>query len=57
MIQPMKVLVAGVGGMGASHALGYTKLPGFQGRGLLVAENVERAKKLAAELALDPGVH
>lgn len=48
----MKVLVAGVGGMGASHALGYTKTPGFQVVGFVVSKNVERAKKLAADLKL-----
>jgi predicted dehydrogenase len=38
--------------MGASHALGYSKLPGFEIAGFVVAKNVERAKKLAADLKL-----
>jgi predicted dehydrogenase len=54
---PMKVLVAGVGGMGASHALGYTNTPGFQVAGFVVARNVERAKKLAALLKLSIPVY
>jgi predicted dehydrogenase len=49
----MKVLVVGVGGMGASHALGYSKLPGFKLTGFVVARNVERAARLAADLRLD----
>ena len=52
MGKPMKVLVVGVGGMGASHALGYSKLPGIRLGGSVVAKNVERAKKLAADLGL-----
>ena len=52
MASPMKVLVAGIGGMGASHALGYTKIPGFTVAGFVVAKNVDRAKKLAADLKL-----
>lgn len=47
-----RVLVVGVGDMGASHALGYSKLPGFEIAGFVVAKNVERAKKLAADLKL-----
>ncbi len=47
-----KVLVAGVGGMGASHALGYTRLPGYTVAGFVVQKNVERAKKLAKDLKL-----
>ena len=53
MAKDLKVLVAGVGGMGASHALGYTKTPGFEVVGFVVAKNTERAKKLAADLKLD----
>jgi predicted dehydrogenase len=53
----MKVLVAGVGGMGASHALGYTKIPGFQVCGFVVAKNVERARRLAADLKLSIPVY
>jgi len=52
MAKPMKVLVAGVGGMGASHALGYSKIPGFSLGGFVVSKNVDRAKKLAADLKL-----
>ena len=57
MASPMKVLVAGVGGMGASHALGYTKIPGFKVVGFVVSKNVDRAKKLAADLKLDIPVY
>jgi len=53
----MKVLVAGVGGMGASHALGYTKIPGFQVVGFVVSKNLDRAKKLAADLKLSIPVY
>lgn len=53
MKQPLKVLVAGVGGMGSSHALGYTRIPGYQVVGFVVERNVERAKQLAARLRLD----
>jgi predicted dehydrogenase len=52
MAAVMKVLVAGIGGMGASHALGYTRIPGFKVAGFVVAKNVDRAKKLAADLKL-----
>ena len=52
MASPLKVLVAGIGGMGASHALGYTTTPGFTVGGFVVAKNVDRAKKLAADLKL-----
>ncbi len=47
-----RVLVVGVGDMGASHALGYSKLPGFEIAGFVVAKNIERAEKLAADLKL-----
>ncbi len=50
MAKPMKVLVAGVGGMGAAHALGYSKIPGFSLGGFVVSKNVDRAKRLAADL-------
>ena len=53
MAQKYKVLVAGVGGMGASHTKGYVNLPGYEVVGLVVQKNVERAKKLAAQLKLD----
>ncbi len=57
MASAMKVLVAGIGGMGASHALGYTRIPGFKVVGFVVAKNVDRAKKLAADLGLSIPVH
>jgi predicted dehydrogenase len=54
---PMKVLVVGVGGMGASHAMGYAKLHGFRLVGFVVAKNVDRAARLAADLKLDIPVY
>jgi len=45
-----RVLVVGIGDMGGAHARGYAALPGYQIAGFVVAKNVERAKKLAAEL-------
>jgi predicted dehydrogenase len=53
----LKVLVAGVGGMGASHALGYSRLPGFKVAGFVVQRNVQRAEKLAADLKLSIPVY
>ena len=47
-----RTLVVGVGGMGASHTRAYAHLPGFEIAGLVVASNVERARKLAAQLGL-----
>ncbi|MEW5814987.1 MAG: Gfo/Idh/MocA family oxidoreductase [Spirochaetota bacterium] len=52
MEEKLKVLVVGVGGMGASHALGYSKLPGYAIAGFVVAKNVARARKLAQDLKL-----
>lgn len=52
MSRSLRVLVVGVGGMGASHALGYTKLSGFEVVGFVVAANVDRAKQLAVRLRL-----
>ena len=52
-----KVLVAGVGGMGASHALGYSRLPGFTVAGFVVSKNVDRARKLASDLKLSIPVY
>jgi len=52
MEKKFKVLVVGVGGMGASHAMGYQKIPGFEIIGFVVAKNVERAKNLASQLGL-----
>ena len=51
------MLVAGVGGMGASHALGYSRLPGFTVAGFVVSKNVDRAKKLASDLKLSIPVY
>jgi predicted dehydrogenase len=56
-MKSMKVLVAGVGGMGASHALGYSRIPEFQIAGFVVAKNVERAQKVAADLKLSIPVY
>ncbi len=47
-----RVLVVGVGGMGASHTRAYAHLPGFEIVGLVVARNVDRAKQLASRLGL-----
>jgi len=52
-----RVLVIGVGGMGASHALGYSRLPGYTIGGFVVAKNVERARKLGAGLGLKVPVY
>ncbi len=48
----LRTLVVGVGGMGASHAKAYRDLPGFDIVGFVVARNVERAQKLAADLGI-----
>ena len=52
MKTPLKTLVVGIGGMGGSHALGYSRLPGYGIAGIVVAKNVDRAKKLSLELGL-----
>ncbi len=52
MDKKLSVLVVGVGGMGSSHALGYSKINGYEIAGFAVAKNVERAKKLANQLSL-----
>jgi len=52
MKKALRTLVVGIGGMGGSHALGYSKLPGYEIAGFVVAKNVERAKKLAADLGV-----
>ncbi len=52
MSKKYRVLVVGVGGMGASHALGYARLDGYEIVGFVVAGNVERAQKLARDLEL-----
>ncbi|MEI6386409.1 MAG: Gfo/Idh/MocA family oxidoreductase [Spirochaetota bacterium] len=50
MDKRLSTLVVGIGGMGGSHALGYSKLPGYEIAGFVVAKDVERARKLAREL-------
>ncbi len=52
-----RTLVVGIGDMGGSHARGYAKLPGYRVAGFCVAKNVERARKLAAQLGLDVPVY
>ena len=51
-MKALRTLVVGIGDMGASHAKGYAALDGYQIAGFAVAKNVERAKKLCAELKL-----
>ncbi len=53
MSRPLKVLVAGVGGMGSSHARAYASMSGFQVVGFVVARDVQRARALQARLGLD----
>ena len=48
----LRVLVVGIGDMGGAHARGYAELPGFDIVGFVVAKNVDRAKKLMAELGV-----
>ncbi|MBN1835811.1 MAG: Gfo/Idh/MocA family oxidoreductase [Spirochaetales bacterium] len=57
MSEKLKVLVVGVGGMGASHAKGYAELPGYEIAGFVVAGNVERARKLAGKLGIGVPVY
>ena len=57
MKKALRTLVVGIGGMGGSHALGYSKLPGYEIAGFVVAKNVERAKKLAADLGVTVPIH
>jgi predicted dehydrogenase len=52
MKQKFSVLVVGVGDMGSSHALGYSKLPGYDIAGFVVANNTARAEKLAGNRGL-----
>jgi predicted dehydrogenase len=52
-----KVLVVGIGDMGGAHARGYAALPGYEIAGFVVARNVERAKALAKELAVEAPVY
>lgn len=49
----LKTLVVGIGDMGGAHARGYATIPGYQVVGFVVAKNVERAKKLSADLGID----
>jgi predicted dehydrogenase len=53
----LRTLVVGIGGMGGSHARGYTGLPGYQIVGFVVAKNVDRAKKLATDLKLSVPIY
>jgi predicted dehydrogenase len=52
MEQTYRVLVVGVGDMGAAHAKGYSVLPGYDITGFVVAKNTSRAEKIAGELGL-----
>jgi predicted dehydrogenase len=52
-----KTLVVGIGDMGGSHSRGYAQLPGYEIAGFVVAKNVERAKKFAAELKLSVPIY
>lgn len=52
MEQKFRVLVVGVGDMGAAHAKGYASLSGYNIAGFVVAKNTARAEKLAGELGL-----
>lgn len=57
MKQTFRVLVVGVGDMGASHALGYSGLPRYVIAGFVVAKNTARAEKLAGDLGLNIPVY
>ena len=50
MAEPVRILVVGVGNMGASHAKAYHKLPGFELVGLASRTIRSRAPGLPAEL-------
>jgi predicted dehydrogenase len=52
MNQQYRVLVVGVGDMGAAHAKGYAALPGYEIAGFVVAKNTARAENLSHELGL-----
>jgi len=52
MAENLRVLVAGIGDMGGSHAKGYAELDGYEIAGLVVRKNVERAKKFAQKLGI-----
>ena len=49
----LRTLVVGIGDMGGAHARGYATIPGYSIVGFVVAKNIERAKKLSAELGID----
>jgi predicted dehydrogenase len=57
MAKKLKVLVVGIGGMGASHALGYAQLPGYEIVGIVVASNTERAETLSKELEISVPIY
>jgi len=57
MSDTLRVLVVGIGDMGGSHAKGYNDLDGYEICGLVVAKNVERAKKFAGELGISVPVY
>ncbi|MCC6356496.1 MAG: Gfo/Idh/MocA family oxidoreductase [Verrucomicrobiae bacterium] len=52
MKERLRVLVVGVGGMGASHLRGYARIPGYEVAGIAVAKNTARAEALSSELGL-----
>ena len=52
-MKPLRVLVAGVGGMGSSHTKGYASIPGYEVAGFVVHSKGERARQVAARLGLD----
>ena len=45
-----RVLVVGLGNMGMSHALAYTRIPGFEVVGVCERRIAARQQQLAAEL-------
>ena len=49
MSAPLRVLVAGCGNMGASHARAYQRVPGFEIVGL-VSRGPEKRERLSQEL-------
>ena len=53
----LTVVVVGLGHMGASHALAYTNIPGYKVVGFVVASNVSRAEKIAADLGISVPVY
>ncbi len=53
MSRKLRTLVVGIGGMGASHALAYARLPGYTIDGLCVAANTGRAGELSRELEIE----